>query len=290
MVMMRPVARSLVQANLAVVFLGGTTLFAKLISLPADAITFYRSVVGCVALVVYIQFRHIGFKLAGKKEYLLMIAVGALLAVHWVTLFHAIQVASVAVGILALYTFPVITAIMEPMVDGRRPPAGNLLRALAVFAGIAMITPQLHPANPIASGVLWGLVSAVLFSIRNIVVRKRLSHISGSLAMGYQMLVACFILIPLATPPAGLLLDNRLVLLAVLGIVFTALPHVLIVSSLQNLTATTFSLIACLHPFYSIVLAMIILSEIPPPRVVVGGAIIISMAVYESVRTSRGGG
>jgi len=283
---MHPVTKSLVQLNTAVLLLGGTTLFAKLISLPAHAITFYRSVAGVLALAVFIKFTKTGFRLSGRSETILMIAAGALLGLHWVALFHAIQISSVAIGILSLYTFPVITAILEPLAEKKRPRTRNLIPALIVFAGIVLITPDIRPSNPIAIGVMWGLISAGLFSVRNILVRKKLSHISGSLAMCYQMLVTCVLLVPLATPAAGLLQDNRLILLVVLGIFFTALPHVLIVASLRNLTATTFSLIACLHPLYSILLAMAVLSEFPSARVLGGGAIIISMAVYESVRVS----
>ncbi len=45
------VNKGLLQINISVLLLGGTALFAKLISLPAESITFYRSIFGGLALL-----------------------------------------------------------------------------------------------------------------------------------------------------------------------------------------------------------------------------------------------
>jgi hypothetical protein len=41
---------------------------------------------------------------------------GLILAVHWITFFHAIQVSSVAVGLLAFSTFPVFITFHRTLV------------------------------------------------------------------------------------------------------------------------------------------------------------------------------
>lgn len=281
---MTPVSKSLVQLNTAVILLGGTTLFAKLVSLPAHTITFYRAAFGFFSLLVFILMTGTRSRLADSREVALMTAAGLLMGLHWVSFFHAIQVSSVAVGIVSMYTYPVITALLEPLTAGRLPRAENLICSLMVFSGILLIIPDYNTTNPVTSGTLWGILSALLFSMRNILLRRKLSHIPGSVAMGYQLVVICVLLAPFSNPAVALSADNRLVLLLVLGIVFTALPHALIVSSLRNLTATTFSLIACLHPLYSIFLAMVLLSEFPTARMIGGGLIILAVAVYEAAR------
>jgi len=72
-----------------------------------------------------------------------------------------------------------------------------------------------------------------------------------------------------------------------LGIVFTDTPHVLLVAGLRHLKATTASLILCLHPMHSIVFAAILISEIPPLKVILGGFIIVGISVYESIRVRQ---
>jgi hypothetical protein len=49
---MTPVTQSLFQLNIAVILLGGTALFTKLISLPAQTITLHRAIIGLLALVL----------------------------------------------------------------------------------------------------------------------------------------------------------------------------------------------------------------------------------------------
>jgi drug/metabolite transporter (DMT)-like permease len=65
------------------------------------------------------------------------------MAAHWVTYFQAIQVSTVAVGILAR-TYPVMTALAEPLVFGERLRVLDAILALVVFAGVAILCPNSH--------------------------------------------------------------------------------------------------------------------------------------------------
>jgi len=283
---MTPITQSLVQLNSAVILLGGTTLFAKLISLPAQTITLYRAVIGFVALALFIRLSKTGYRLKNGQEYLLMGIAGILVGLHWVTFFHSIQISSVAVGILSLYTFPVITSFIEPLIDRQPIRIASIAKALIIFFGISLMISEFEMSNEITMGIIWGVISAIFFSLRNIMVRKKLAHIPGTVAMAYQLFVMVFMLLPFSSFSLNLYADNRLILLVVLGILFTAVPHVLMVLSFRNLTVTTASLIMCLHPFYSIVFAIIVLAEFPDNNVIAGGIIVVSVAIYESVRVS----
>ena len=281
---MTPVTKSLAQINIAVILLGGTTLFAKLISLPAHSITFYRAVIGFIALVFFIYLSKTEYRLKNRKEYLLMGIAGFLVGIHWVTFFHSIQISSVAVGILSLYTFPIITSFIEPLLEKRPIGLGSIAKAMVIFSGVSLMIPEFEASHRITLGVIWGIFSAVVFSIRNIMVRKTLAHIPGTVTMAYQLFIMVFVLLPFLSHSWNLCTNNRLILLIVLGILFTAVPHVLMVLSFRNLTVTTASLIMCLHPFYAIVFAIIILREVPNINVIGGGLIVIGVAIYETVR------
>ena len=80
------------------------------------------------------------------------------------------------------------------------------------------------------------------------------------------------------------MVDNRLCLLILLGLLFTAIPHALLVASLRRLKASTTSLILFMHPMYSIIFAAIITSATPSEKVLVGGILIFGMSLYESIR------
>lgn len=283
----RSIKKSWLQLYICVLLLGGTPLFAKLITIPADAITLFRSIFGCLSLIGLIWVTQAPFRLPSRKDYILVILAGLLTGFHWVTFFYAVQIATVAVGILALYTFPIITSFMEPLFEGERIRPGNLVRATFVFAGILFMIPKFELSNRITAGALWGLASATLFSVRNILVQKKLGHLSSTTTMCYQLIVISLMLLPFVSFDESLLIDNRLPLLLLLGVVFTAAPHVLLVASLRHIKATSASLILCLHPMYSILFAAILISEIPSFRTMLGGLLIICIAVSESIRMAK---
>ena len=162
----------------------------------------------------------------------------------------------------------------------------SIAMALIIFIGISLMVSEYEISNRVTVGVIWGVLSAVVFSLRNILIRKKLAHIPGTVAMAYQLSVMVFMLLPFSSFSWNLVADHRLILLIVLGILFTAVPHVLMVLSFRNLTVTTASLIMCLHPFYAIVFAVFVLAEFPDTSVVAGGIIVVSVAIYESVRVS----
>lgn len=281
---MTSVNKSLLQINICVLLLGGTALFAKLISLPADAITFFRSVFGCLVLFSIMIITRSPFRLQSRKDYSLTVLAGLLTGAHWVTYFHAIQISTVAVGILSLYTFPMMTAIMEPLFERETIRLASIIRAMIVFIGILLIVPEFEISNQTTVGVMWGLASAALFSVRNIMVRKTLSHVSSITTMCYQLVTISIMLLPIVSFQHSLAADNRLFLLVLLGVLFTATPHVLLVASLRHIKAATASLILCLHPMYSIIFAAIVISEIPSAKVMLGGTLIFGISVYESIR------
>ena len=275
--------KSILQINICVLLLGGTALFAKLISLPADAITFFRSIFGCLALISIMFISRSTFRLPSSRDYGLIILTGLLTGAHWVTYFYAIQLSTVAVGIISLYTFPIMTAFLEPLLDREMVRMGNIIRAAVVFVGIMLIVPKFELSNQTTAGVLWGLVSAALFSIRNITVRKKLSHLSSITTMCYQLVIISIMLLPFISFQESIFIDNRLSLLVLLSVLFTATPHVLLIAGLRYLKAATASLILCLHPVYSILFAAILISEIPSLKVILGGSMIFGISVYESI-------
>lgn len=101
---MKPTNKGLLQLNFAVLLTGITTLFPKIILLPAVDIIFMRSLVSAVVLAVIILLTKKSIKLETSKEFYLLLIIGSIMAAHWVTFFQSIQVSSVAIAIIAFET------------------------------------------------------------------------------------------------------------------------------------------------------------------------------------------
>ena len=77
------------------------------------------------------------------KDYFIGIGLGAIMALHWVTYFASMQYASISVGIIALFTFPVITVLLEPFFEKIKICWQDIVSALVVLMGIWLIVPSI---------------------------------------------------------------------------------------------------------------------------------------------------
>lgn len=284
---MDPVKRSLISLHITVVLLGGTGLFSQIVPLSAADITLGRSLFACLALVVYLWVTGESFKLERRQDYWIAIVLGLLMSAHWVTYFAAMQYAGVSVGMIALFTFPVITVLIEPFFERITLVWQDFVSAIVVFFGIFLVVPDASLNNDTTLGVVIGIFSAVLYAIRNLLHRQRFSHYSGAKAMAWQILVICVVLVPLGSPSLYDATVSTWVLLLTLGTLFTALPHALIAMCLAHLRAKTFSLIACMQPLYGVILAMVLLHENPGWQALLGGLLVTSASIYETMNAQK---
>ncbi len=217
----------------------------------------------------------------------MLLGLGVVLAVHWVTYFQAVRVSTVAIGTISLHTYPIITVLVEPVVDRTRIRADDAIIAFVVLVGIVILVPELSLTSSVTQGVLWGVVSATLFTARNLVVRRFVQRYSGSTLMLYQTAVSAMVLLPYVLLTRGLAETvGEWPLFLLLGTVFTALTQSLYAGSLRTLPAKTVAIIATLLPLYSAVLAVIVLDEVPAVRTVVGGVVVVGAVMVETVRAA----
>ncbi|MCK5262742.1 MAG: DMT family transporter [Gammaproteobacteria bacterium] len=273
----------LLSVHAAVLIFGLTALFSKLIALSAIEITLLRSVFAIAAIAIYIKYRNDSFKLNNKRDYLIALLLGFFLAMHWVTYFHAMQVSSIAIGIISLYTFPVITVFLEPFFHGERPHIKDIISALVILFGIYLLVPEFSINNQTATGVFWGVLSAFLFAMRNMIHGRYFKTYPARHALFYQTLAVIVLLIPFSAQVIPEISQTQWLQLAILGIFFTALPHTLFANSLLHLKAKTVSLVACIQVVYGTLFAALFLTEIPDWRTITGGLIVICTAAFETV-------
>ena len=284
---MNDAPKALIAVHASVLIFGLTALFSKLILLSAVEITLLRSVFAALVIAAVIVWQKQSLSLYRTKDYGIVTLLGALLAAHWVTYFHAMQVSSVAVGVIALYTFPVITVFLEPIFNGERPHLKDVISAIFVFFGIYLLVPEFSLDNDIAQGILWGVFSAFCFALRNVLQRHYFKGNSASHSLLYQTLITFIVVLPFSYQIISDVSLFQWGQLAVLGVFFTALPHTLFAFSLLSLKATSVSLIACTQVVYATLFAAILLGEQPEFATIIGGLIVISVAMYESFVTGK---
>lgn len=246
-----------------------------------------RSIFAALVILFLFVWQKKSILLSKPKDYGIVILLGILLALHWVTYFHAMQVASVAVGVIALYTFPVITVFLEPLFHGERPHIKDIVSALVVLFGIYLLVPEFSLSNETTLGIFWGVLSALFFALRNIMQGHYFKGYSAKHSLFYQTLVTFVVLLPFSYAVIPQVTHFQWGQLLLLGVFFTALPHTLFAFSLLNLRAKTVSLVACVQVVYATIFAALLLGEWAELSTIVGGLIVLSAAMYESYTAGR---
>ena len=279
--------KGLVAVHSAVLIFGLTALFSKLITLSALEITLLRSIFAATMIFSIFIWQKKSIKLSNIKDYSIVILLGILLALHWVTYFYAMQVSSIAVGVIALYTFPIITVFLEPLFHGEQPHIKDIVSALTVLFGIYLLVPEFSLSNETTQGILWGVLSAFFFALRNIMQGHYFKEYSAKHSLFYQTLVTFIVLLPFSFEVIPTVTDAQWGQLLILGVFFTAVPHTLFAFSLLNLKAKTVSLVACIQVVYAAIFAALILEEWVELSTIMGGLIVVSAAMYESYTAGK---
>lgn len=287
---MTPAGRNLLELNVAVAVISAAPLFAKLIDMDPVSIIGWRALIAVAALGALYTLTRRSARLARPRDYGLFAVLGALMAGHWVTYFQAIQVSTVAIAVVALFTWPVMSALLEPLMHRRAPALRDVALAVVATAGVALVVPEFDPGSATWQGAAWGVLSAFLFVVRNLIQSRWLAAYPGTLSMGYQLLAIAVLLLPFARLPTGDAAVADWALIALLALVFTAAGHSMFVASLAHLSVTAVGLIACLTPVYGIVYAAVILGELPAWTTWLGALLVVGGAMVANLTAARAPG
>lgn len=270
---------SYVQIHLAVLLFGGASLFGKWIDLPATGIVQGRTGIAFIFLFFYLRIIQKNLLISSVSQLLSYFLSGSILAFHWFAFFYCIQLTDITTAVLTFSTFPVFTSILEPLVCKAGFSVKNIFISMLCVLGVYIISPIDQPDRVVITGFIWGLLSGLSFSILALINKQQIrSNYSLCISM-YQNLFACLVLSVLYPTVLQEIKTDDMILLLILGIVFTGIAHSLFIQSLQSLSAQTTSVIASLEPIYAIGLASVIFQDQISMNEWIGGGIIL-VAVF----------
>lgn len=277
--------RALIALHAGALLFGLAGVFGKLAQAPPWAIVCARALFAVLALGVFMRlaraqrWQRLGAAGAGQ-----LALAGLLLAAHWVTFFQAIKVGGVAIGTLGFCSFPAFTVLFETVLFRERLRRVEALQVLAVTLGLIMVAPHFDLASGATAGLLWGVLSGLLFALLAMLNRARPASIGPVQAALCQNAVVMLVMLPWALPMAGSLHAMDWLWLALLGVFCTGLAHGLFVASLQVIKARTAAVVFAMEPVYGIAFAWWIFAEQPTGLMLAGGALIVAAAALPAFR------
>ena len=279
--------KHIAELNLAVLLISTSGVLGRYISMPPPITIWLRCLLAALFLGVFIWYKKIDLRVANKKDWKTIIFSGLFFGAHWITYFYALQLSNVAIGMLSLFTYPVITALLEPLFFKTKLNNKHVFLGIVVLIGIYFLTPEFNLSNNYTKGVVFGVISSVFYALRNILLKKKISSYNGSMLMFYQMIIVTLVLWP-----AFFIFDvnpiaNDVPALLVLALVTTSIGHTLFVMSFKNFSISTASIMSSVQPIYGVIFGFLFLSEIPASKTLIGGFLILTTVVIESINSRK---
>lgn len=270
----------------AVLLLGMTGLFGKFLDLNPAAIICGRTFFTSVFLLLCIVCMKKSLQVHSSNNLLLLLISGIVLSLHWYVFFHSIQISTVAIGVIGFSTFPVFVTFLEPIVFGERYRLLDIVSGAVVFIGLCVVAPKFNFSHGHTLALYWAVLSGFLLALFTLINRKLIRKNHFLAITFYQNVVAFFCALPFALFFKFLPMTRDYWVLALLGVVFTAIPQALLVRGLKVVRAQVASVLVGLEPVYSIIFAVILLNEIPQLSTIVGG-LIVAGAVILAARSHK---
>ncbi|MDT0649556.1 DMT family transporter [Autumnicola edwardsiae] len=279
--------KHILELNFAVVLISTSGTLGRYITLDPFVTITFRAILAGIVLYLFCRFRKFKINIANKKDLFKVVVGGCLMGIHWVTYFYSLSLSSVAIGMLSIYTYPVITTFLEPLLLKTRFSKMHLGLAVLVLFGIYFLVPEFSFENDQTLAVAFGVTSAFFYSLRNLLMKQEVEKYNGSVLMMYQMIIITIMLSPVLFLFDLSAVPSQLPPILVLAIVTTCFGHTLLLISFRNFSVTAASIISSAQPVYGILLGLLFLGEYPAVNTIIGGILIVFAVFAEIFRSIK---
>lgn len=265
-----------------VVLLGFTAILGALISIDAVSLVWYRTFFAAVGLFLYIRLRKIPMQ-ASAKQLMHLFGVGTVVALHWITFFHAIKVSNVSVTLGVFASTTLFTSFLEPLLQKRRIFWLEVVIGMIIIFGIYLIFQY---EMEYVEGILFSLLSALLnglFVVLNRNISRRWHPVvisTWEMTGGFLVITIYFLLTAQVQPALAMINPTDLGWILVLSLLCTSYAFTAVVEIMKELSAYTVVLAINLEPVYGIFLAFLIFGE---AETMSGGFYLGTMVIIISV-------
>jgi len=252
------------QLHIAVFLAGFTGILGRLIDLNEGLLVWYRLLISSVTMWIIFSFTRKLQKIS-RRDILKLTGIGFLAAIHWVSFYGSIKYANVSVALVCFSSVGFFTALLEPVILRVKIKWLEVFLGLLVIAGIYII---FHFDPKYKTGIILGVIAAVLLAIVMIILRQFVQRINPETLLTYQLsggFITWSLFMPLYLqqfPTEYIFPDlNDWMWLLVLSWFCSVLAFQLSVNALKKLTAFTVNLTFNLEPVYGILLAFAVYRE-----------------------------
>ncbi len=257
-------------------------IFIRKVDLPNIGLIFYPSLIAGILQLLLVSQTGILKKTMksghnGKSTLLLLLIPISFLANSFLFYF-ALRNTTIANAVLTHYTAPVFVAFMAPFFLKEKIHKRAWLAIALSSIGLWFILKGAPPSgtaldNRELLGIIAGACSGLAYAFLIITIRSIASQYSSLFIICVQNLVVAILLAPFIFEIS--LSWHHLPYLLTLGIVHSTLAPILYVQGFHTAKANEAAILGYFEPVGAILLAFVILHEVPGTKALIGGLLIL---------------
>ncbi len=277
--------KSLISLHIAVMLFGLSAVLGQFVTAPAVIVAGGRVICSSLLLLLLSLAGRANLRLKYRKDYGIAVFAGAILAVHWTTFFQSIQSASVAIGTITFSTFPLFLTFLEPLLFREKLKMKSVLSAAVLLVGVFITVPEFSLENQVTIGILWGMAASLSYAVLSLANRYLSRSYAARTVCLYEQGTAAVLLLPVMFLVKTEWTTPNIVGIAAIGFICTAFAHSLYVAAQRKVKAQTAGIISGMETVYGIIYAFAFLGEVPSTRELIGGVVILGVALLTSLKS-----
>ena len=214
-------------------------------------------------------------------------AIGAVTAFAVAAAFFALERLPGSVYVVLFYTYPAMVVVAS-FVLGERLGSRAWMALLMALIGVSLTVPEFITAgNDDMFGVVLALLNAALVAVYYLLAKRALSQAEDISRASAHMMSGTLVVLLLLLPVRGLGLPGNLTTafgIFIVASVGTALPVFATNMAIQRIGAARASLVSSIEPVLSMLLSMILLSEVILGLQWLGAALIVGSVIVLQMR------
>ena len=259
--MLNDKSKNLLIYHFLVIIFGFASILGKLISLNALPLTIYRMSIAFIGLAIYFLLINPKYFYLDRSMWGKVFLGGFFIGLHWFTFFYAIKIAGVSLTLSMMATGALITALIDPLFNGRKILIHEVFFGGFAAIGIAIIyKAEFEHFFGISIAFLSAFLSA-LFTILNGQMVKKSRPITLSF---YELIVGSLLGLTISFFSKTLNIENFMISsmdlfwLLILGLIGTSFAFNLSIKVMKYLSPFTVMMVINLEPIYGVLISLII--------------------------------
>ncbi len=277
-----------IQIILAGILWGTSGIFVRYLApygFTSLQMTFFRSIVSCVCMSLFILIHNKNLFKVSLKELLLFAGSGISFFLTASCYFYSMQATSISTAVVLMYTAPIFVMIYSVMFLNEKLTPIKTLAVITMIAGCSLVSGIIGGLKFNGVGIIAGFMSGIAYSSYNILTKIQMKNNSNPISailycFFFAVLIGAFTCGVDKIPQSMAIAPHvTLPLVIGMGLMTCITPYFLYTLALKKIPAGTAASLGIIEPMAATLFSVILFNE-PLSKASVCGIVLILGAVF----------